>query len=562
MPTFLRQGHSAELSRSPQDKQSGISKKFPPTLELRWAGILPTVLLFFFVFASNVFATERLDCNKALIESTKGRTLSSDWSNPGVPGSVYAVNNIKEKIEKTNEGACILKRTWNVNGSITHFQEVKMTYYSNGKDAADGMSQIRSSESGDFTVKSSTDKRYSGSIYRDGVYQQVLDGGIMGYKGNGPLYSRTVDVVGNCLVQAISQLNTDYVYADKAEYESTFVEPFLRDTEGFADGMSKHQEVLAFCGSGKSGGEGGLFGLFQKPQQPQSDRADQAKPTELEKSSSKDQTKGGPLPVFVGEWFKAISGALEANLVLDDVAIIVWTGRTPEQLAKTERQISFIESLDEDFVWRRTGTDIDDIISKIEHEPGLANDFIGKLKDDVEFKPPQIIKEQRQQAYEFLKDVEIDENGKPVLIQMPQGTMRLSPSSRQKAILKYKGNTPVLESGQLEVLEETKGENPTKIETPTAEIFVIGTNFLVSVNGKSKDSAILVYEGQVEVKTKDGKKAIVSPDGNQPGVVFILRESSPVKLALIGLLLAAVFGGIIFLLKIKFTSKELSKKRR
>ena len=228
---------------------------------------------------NTVFAAETLDCNKALVESTKGRTLSSDWSNPGVPGSVYAVNNPKKEIEKTNEDACILKRTWSAFGSITHIHEVKMTYFSTGKDAVSGMAKLRSSEPSEFTIKSSSDKGYSGSIYREGVYQQVLDGGIMGYKGTGPIYSRTVSVVGNCLVQALSQLNSEYVYANKTEYESTFVEPYLRDTEGFTDGMSKQRQVLAFCGSGKSGDEGGLFGFFQKPQQPQPDKSNQSKPT-------------------------------------------------------------------------------------------------------------------------------------------------------------------------------------------------------------------------------------------------------------------------------------------
>lgn len=274
-------------------------------------------------------------------------------------------------------------------------------------------------------------------------------------------------------------------------------------------------------------------------------------------------------PIFVGEWLKVINGLL----YLDDFIIFLWKHRTPEELAEIDRQITFIESLDEDFVWDRTGTDIDGVIQKIEDEPDLADDFFNKLNDYPKFKPPQILKERQQKEidrayeeqtknYQFLQDVEIDENGKPILIQTPQGTMKLSPTSREKAILRYKGNIPVLESGQLEVLEETKGENRTRIETPTAEIFVIGTNFFVSFNSKLKDSTILVYEGQVEVKTKDGKKATISPDGDEPGMMIVSQKLSPVKIIILGLSLATVAGGVVMILKRRLISKGFIKKKK
>ena len=63
----------------------------------------------------------------------------------------------------------------------------------------------------------------------------------------------------------------------------------------------------------------------------------------------------------------------------------------------------------------------------------------------------------------------------------------------------------------------------------------------------------------MEVKTKDGKTTTVSPDGDEPGVVIVTQKLLVPKLAVAGLVLAGAIGGVILVLRKRF-SKE--KKRR
>ena len=77
-----------------------------------------------------------------------------------------------------------------------------------------------------------------------------------------------------------------------------------------------------------------------------------------------------------------------------------------------------------------------------------------------------------------------------------------------------------------------------------------------------KQTLVGVYEGQVEVKTKDGKTTTVSPNGDKPGVVVISQKLSSVKLALTGLVPVVVIIGIVLFLKKKFAQKGLNKRKK
>ena len=72
----------------------------------------------------------------------------------------------------------------------------------------------------------------------------------------------------------------------------------------------------------------------------------------------------------------------------------------------------------------------------------------------------------------------------------------------------------------------------------------------------------MVYEGEVEVKTKDGKTISVTPDGDQPGVVVISQKLSPVKLAFFVVVLAVVAGGAFLIIKRKILTKPSKKQSR
>jgi len=80
---------------------------------------------------------------------------------------------------------------------------------------------------------------------------------------------------------------------------------------------------------------------------------------------------------------------------------------------------------------------------------------------------------------------------------------------------------------------------------------VIGTHFWVKNDPEKKQTLVGVYEGKVEVKTKDGQTTTVSPNGDKPGIIIATQKLSVTKLVLAGLVLAAVIGGAIFFLKRK-----------
>lgn len=121
-----------------------------------------------------------------------------------------------------------------------------------------------------------------------------------------------------------------------------------------------------------------------------------------------------------------------------------------------------------------------------------------------------------------------------------------------------------LEQGQLEV--KVKNSNPEEnkfgVDAGWLGVTVSRTHFWVLKDNKEKLAIVGVYEGEVEVTTKDGKTIKVTPDGDKPGVVVVTQKLSVAKLALAGLVLAAVIGGVVFFLKRNVLSKKIKKRGR
>jgi len=120
----------------------------------------------------------------------------------------------------------------------------------------------------------------------------------------------------------------------------------------------------------------------------------------------------------------------------------------------------------------------------------------------------------------------------------------------------------MLDKGEIEV--KVKNDNPENkfgVKTEILDLIVVGTHFWVSHDPDKKQTMVAVYEGKVEVKTKDGKTTIVSPNGDKPGVVVASQKLSVAKLAIGGLVSSIVFGGVIYLLKRKTIRALISKKK-
>ncbi len=108
----------------------------------------------------------------------------------------------------------------------------------------------------------------------------------------------------------------------------------------------------------------------------------------------------------------------------------------------------------------------------------------------------------------------------------------------------------MLDKGEIEVkVKNDNPENKFEVQTEILDLIVVGTHFWVSHDPDKKQTMVAVYEGKVEVKTKDGKTTLVSPNGNKSGVVVVTQKLSAWKLALAGFILAMVVAGLVFFIK-------------
>ncbi|HLD24566.1 MAG TPA: hypothetical protein VJB96_01480 [Patescibacteria group bacterium] len=113
--------------------------------------------------------------------------------------------------------------------------------------------------------------------------------------------------------------------------------------------------------------------------------------------------------------------------------------------------------------------------------------------------------------------------------------------------------TVKLDEGEMEVrVRNTKpAENQFGVDAGWLGVTVSRTHFLVLKDTDKRLAAVVVYEGEVKVKTKDGKTVTIKPDGGKPGVVVIAQQLSPVKLAVAGLVFVVIIGGGMLLFKKK-----------
>lgn len=131
-----------------------------------------------------------------------------------------------------------------------------------------------------------------------------------------------------------------------------------------------------------------------------------------------------------------------------------------------------------------------------------------------------------------------------------------------------------LEKGEIEInidpyVPTTPSDKPgfqgwgMSIYGPFYSAAVRGTHFWVSQEENKQQAAIGVYEGKVEVKASGSDKSMfISPGGDKPGIVVITQKLSPIKMAIAGLVLVVVIGGVCLILKRKFSAKGSNKKRK
>jgi len=509
------------------------------------------LLVSLLTLSHTVSAQASVDCNAALAEATKGKELIADWSNPGVPGATYAVKNVKKEIEKTNGDSCILARTWAAFGSEVERQDVKMTYFANSQEATTEMGKLRTSELSDFRVKSSSPTSYSGSIYRQGVYKEVLQGH-MGYEVEGPLYGRSVSVLGNCLIQAKEQLHGRYVYANASEYENTWGNPPRVIAEGFVDGLSRRGEVQSLCGSG--GGIGGFFQQFL---------GRKVEPTPGPPSiNSTNKPSTSESAQDINNWIKDTLGVFNPNqIVINEIQ---------RQNAKQLEKLGLHESFSRQA--KLNEKNIAEAVQQYESIPKpspynivVINSFSGKEGTEPLIKYPgsnefvplgkrnikvgSIIKTQDN-------EVLISTGDRGLIYIDDDSEITVSHEGFDKAIENKQAevNEYYLHEGEIEVKVKPAQQTPQStpqpsqtfnVKTDLMDLIVIGTHFWVKHLPDKKSIVVGVYDGTIEVRTKDGKTTKVSPSDNEPGITIVSQRFSISKLLVPAVVLAIVIGFIL-----------------
>lgn len=308
-----------------------------------------------------------------------------------------------------------------------------------------------------------------------------------------------------------------------------------------------------------------------------------------ETSKAKKEAPKQTPPVFIGEWFSRFSKAIDGLIVLPGV---------------------FEAVLDNKFY---IAPDVPDL-SELTLEEMFQGHWYPDKDEEDSYRPPTLTTEEEQRAWAFLPNYIPDEENVTVIkgqseIKMPTSSDFIPIPSKGGDTLKvtyldstvrstsdmvqlgytwsadsgsvinvpkwsevkfrkpvevegFTSHTVELGQGEIEVrVRNSKpAENQFGVDAGWLGVTVSRTHFWISQSQDKKMAVIGVYEGEVEVKTKEGKTIKVAPDGDKPGVAVVSQKLSPVKLALVGLVLAAAVGGVVWFIK-KKTSIRPSKKR-
>lgn len=299
---------------------------------------------------------------------------------------------------------------------------------------------------------------------------------------------------------------------------------------------------------------------------------------QVDQNQPEEKPRNGTLPVFIGEWFKLVGGSIVFNNWTMDTVSLMIGGQSAQDRENTAKDLQYIGSLTDDYVFYATGKTKDDLEDLIDREPGISDEIVKQLKQKIQDSPfsLDILNGQAQIKYpgqNFWSDLRQGDKippgstiftgmdtttvltiaGKGVVQVLSFTEITISERGLEQATLEKKTTTDIkLQTGEIEVNIEGGiypiGSSSMYIDSVYTTISVRGTHFWVKHDVENKTDVVGVYKGTVEVKTKNGQITTVSPNGDRPGIVVIAQKLSIIKLALLGLLLVAMTG-IVWLLK-------------
>ena len=302
-------------------------------------------------------------------------------------------------------------------------------------------------------------------------------------------------------------------------------------------------------------------------------------------AKTKQGAKSGSIPVFIGDWFKTVSGAIWLHDWVVDIEAILFTGQDTAELANTEKALQYIDSITDEYAQFATGQTKDQLEELLDREPDVTDEVVNQLKQKTHDSPYtlDILKGQAQIKYPGqnrwvdLKEGDKIPTGSTIFTGMDTTTLlnirdkgvvevlsftelTVSEKGLEEGAKENKTSTDIhLKTGEIEVnvdpyLPSSGSSGPQgwgmSIYGPYYSAAVRGTHFWVKQEKGKQFAAVGVYKGTVEVKANGSNTStFITPNGNKPGMVVITQKPSVVKLALGGLLLLTAIGGVVFFLK-------------
>lgn len=300
---------------------------------------------------------------------------------------------------------------------------------------------------------------------------------------------------------------------------------------------------------------------------PKESEAQKETPKQNQNSQDSSEFK---LPVFVGEWFNAMVEGIAIKRALLGFASFVseemvdMFGKAQDNNERKARE--YLETLSDDYIYSMTGLRKVQLISM---RPSLSDDVVQKLVKDEEAvrKIIEAALEKPATPAEVMdvpgeSDIKVYPFGKTsvAVIESPNWENIKFKEPKKDDEVTY--HVFDLEQGAVEV--KVKNDNPSEnkfgVDAGWLGVSVSRTHFYVYRNPDGKSAAVIVYEGEVQIKTMGGKTIKVSPENGEPGMVIITKKLSLIKLVLSGLVLVVVVGSVVFFIRRK-AFRKFSKKR-
>ncbi len=300
-------------------------------------------------------------------------------------------------------------------------------------------------------------------------------------------------------------------------------------------------------------------------------------PKEAVKEEKNPLEKLSDMPVFIGDWFERISLAWAGLSFLDvssalgkeiliDPEIAIWEEEQRQKdikyyiepfLQENIGRSAQITLTDEQKAWESS---LNDVLPDKENITVVKGE--GRLKTAGSGQFISLTSKETPVFVSFLDSAVSGSNSEPLQLLYTWGVdagsvINVSPQTKAQFLEPVKDEqtqditrTVKFNQGEIEVkTQNTNPQNKFKVQTNSVSVVAPRTHFWVRQSMDKNQTAVGVYEGEVQITTKDGKTTSLVPNGNKPGVVVITQKFSTIKLAVASLVLVVVVGGVFWFVR-------------